>query len=386
MPNFLKKIPAVLVLLTPASQKVRREKMQGILKYTRFHGPWDVELAEEGPSISKLGTFTNWRPDGIITRGDTQTLASLIAHPEKIPTVFIDAEPSRCRRRMSVRQDLRQTSEAVADTYLRQGFEHFAYVGSIPSSYWSETRADAFERRLKQSGYPCAVYKPRSMSSWSSEQKSMAKWLRALPKPCGLFAAFDLRAKQVLNICLAADIRVPDEIAIIGADNDEAICENTVPTLSSVQSDFENGGYMAAELLDQLMRKKAKKPVSLTYGLKQIVLRQSTQRFHASNRQAAAALEFIRINACEGITVNDVAHHLNVSRRLAELRFREACDCSILKEIQNRRLERVCHFLRATNLPISEIGERCGYPTETYLTALFKARFGMTMRQYRQSR
>ena len=386
MSNFLKKIPAVLVMLTPASQKVRREKIQGILKYARLHGPWDVETVEDGPFISKLGTFKNWRPDGIITRGDTPALASFIAHPKKIPTVFIDVEPSRCRHCMSVHHDLLQTSEAVADTYLRQGLEHFAYVGSIPSSYWSEARADAFAHRLKQSGYTCAVYKPRDISNWAAEQKNMADWLRKLPKPCGLFAAFDLRAKQVLDLCRAAGIRVPDEVAIMGTDNDEAVCENTVPTLSSVQSDFEGGGYMAAELLDKLMRKKVRKPVSLTYGLKQIVLRQSTQRFHASNRVAAAALEFIRINSCEGITVNDVARHLNVSRRLAELRFREACGGSILKEIQSRRLERVCHFLRETNLPISEIGERCGYPTETYLTALFKARFGITMRQYRQNR
>jgi len=386
MPKFLNKIPRVLVMLIPASQKVRREKIQGILKYARLHGPWDIEMVEDGPFISKLGAFKNWHPDGIITRGDTDSLASLTAHAKKVPTVFMDTDPSLCRNRMSVHHDLKQTSEAVADTYMGQGLTRFAYVGSVLEAYWSAARAHAFADRLKQNGFDCRVYKSKNTADWNLEQKNLLNWLLSLPKPCGLFAAFDLRAKQVLETCLSANIRVPEEIAIIGVDNDEAICENTVPTLSSVQSDFEGGGYMAAELLDKLMRKKIRKPVSLTYGLKQIVLRQSTRRLQSSNRLAASALEFIRINACEGITVPDVARHLNASRRLVELRFREACGHSLLEEIQNRRLERVCAFLRETNLPIREIGERCGYPTETYLTALFKSRFGTTMRQYRKSR
>lgn len=187
----------------------------------------------------------------------------------------------------------------------------------------------------------------------------------------------------MLDTCLAAKIRVPEEIAVIGADDDETICENTVPSLSSVQSDFEGGAYLAAELLDRLMRRKIRRPVTLTYGFKQIVFRHSSQYVPNMSRRVSGALEFIRLNACEGIAVEDIARHLRVSRSHLEKQFKKALGRSVLDEIQARRLERLCALLRETSLPIGEIGARCGYATETYLKRLFKRRFGMTMRAYR---
>jgi len=167
-------------------------------------------------------------------------------------------------------------------------------------------------------------------------------------------------------------------------DNDETICENTTPTLSSVLPDFERCGYQAAELLDRQMRSEQRSVAHLTYDVKRIVHRLSSQDMKNSNRLAVSAMEFIRLNACAGITVMDVVRHLNVSRRFAELRFREARGRSVLDEIQHHRLERVRALLRETDLPIGAIGERCGYPTETYLKTMFKKRFGMTMREYRK--
>ena len=197
-------------------------------------------------------------------------------------------------------------------------------------------------------------------------------------------AAMDIRGKQVLDACAFAGIRVPEEVSVIGVDNDETICENTTPTLSSVLPDFEGSGYLSAELLDRLMRSESHRVVHLTYDVKRIVHRLSSQDMKNSSRLAVSAMEFIRLNACGGITVMDVARHLKVSRRFAELRFREARDHSILDEIQYQRLERVRALLRETTLPIGAIGERCGYPTETYLKTLFKKRFGITMREYRK--
>ncbi len=385
MSKFLQSIPRVLVMLQPASPKVRSEKLQGILKYARLHGPWDVQVMEDRTFTSELGAFKNWRPDGIITRSDPKTLDALVALARKIPVVFIDSDPEKVQRRMSVHHDLYQDGETVADYYLRQGLVHFAFAGSVQPAYWSSARAAAFIDRLKQSGHACAVYAPQNAKDWGLEQRHMRDWLKTLPKPCGLFVAFDLRAKGVLDTCLAAGIRVPEEIAVISVDNDETICENTLPTLSSVQPDFEGGGYQAAELLDQMMRGKKRKTVCLTYGVRRIVHRQSSQFIPMTNRLAAAAVEFIRLNACEGITVPDVARHLHVSRRFAEIRFKAAVGHSILDEIQTRRLEKLCALLKETTHSIGEIGERCGYDTEAYLKRLFKKTFGMTMRAYRKS-
>ncbi len=389
MSKFLKKVPRVLVMVTPTSQKVLREKAQGILRYARLHGPWDVQLLDDRSFISKLGSFSNWHPDGIITRESPKVLAAHFPGVKKTPTVFFDTDSQSSRCRTRVQHDVSKASEAVADYYMKQKrLRHFAYVASAsePQPFWSLMRGDAFARRLKEGGCDCEIYAPETTKDWGAEQQDMLEWLKSLPKPCGLFAAFDSQAKQVLDTCLSAGIRVPEDVAVIGADNDEMICENTIPTLSSVQSNYADGGFMAAELLDQLMRGKIRKPVTLSYGFNGIIHRQSSQFISEKNWCATAAAEFIRLNACEGITVPDVAQHLHVSRSFAEKTFRKALGHSILEEIQTRRLERLCTLLRETPLSIGEIGERCGYHTESYLKRLFKKKFGMTMREYRRNR
>jgi len=383
MSKFLQKIPRVLVVLSTV-EKACRDKLQGILKYAHLNGPWDVQTLENHPFIAKLGAFKNWYPDGVIYGADDVKVRHLI-RSINAPLIRLDADVSFRSRSSTVCHDSRLIAETVADHFVRLTLRHFGFVGSVPSSTWSQTRAAAFSGRLKAEGFSCHMYKPADAEDWGLEQKHMSEWLQSLPKPCGIMVAVDLRAKQVLDTCLAAGLRVPEEIAVIGVDNDETICENTTPSLSSVLPDFEGCGYLAAELLDRLMRGTQQKPAHLTYGIKRIVQRQSSQYIQHSSRLFASAIEFIRLNACSGITVMDVVQQMNVSRRFAERHFREACGHSILDEIQHTRLERVCALLRETNLPIREIGERCGYQTEIYLKVLFKKRFGVTMRAYRKN-
>ena len=384
MSKFLQQTPRVLAVL-PTVQKACRDKLQGILRYAHLNGPWDVQTLEDHPFIARLGSFKNWQPDGIIYGTPDDALRHLV-HSRRIPVVQLDPLTAISRKQSSVSHDSRLIAETVADHFLHVGLTQFAFVGSVPDFGWSQTRADAFAARLKKVGFPCRIYAPVHAEDWGLEERHMRVWLQALPKPCGLMVAVDLRAKQVLDTCRTANIRVPEEIAVVGVDNDATICENTTPTLSSVLPDFEGGGYLAAELLDRLFRGLQRKPVHLTYGVRCILQRQSSQYLRQSDRLIASAIEFIRLNACAGITVADVVDQMNVSRRYAERHFRAACGHSVLDEIQHHRLERVCALLRETNLPIREIGERCGYDTEIYLKVLFKKRFGVTMRAYRKER
>lgn len=388
MPTYLKAIPRVLVMIAPTSQKVLREKTRGIMRYARLHGPWEIQFLDDTPFVAKLGTLRTWRPDGIITRASPRDLAARVRGAARIPTVYFDAELAPHARCASVHHDVRPEGEAVADAFVRQGLHHFAFVASAfePQPFWSLERGESFAARLRRQGFGCAFYRPKDTRDWGLEQRHLRNWLRALPKPCGLLAAFDPLAKQVLDTCLAAKIPVPQELVVMGVDDDETICENTVPTLSSVQSDFEGGAYQAAELLDALMRRKISSPTTRAYGFTRIVSRQSTHFAPQMSRLVSGALEFIRLNACEGIGIADVASNLRVSRSHIEKQFKKALGRSILDEIQARRLERLCALLRETALPIGEIGARCGYATETYLKRLFKKRFGVTMRAYRKAR
>ena len=379
----MSKIPRVLIVL-PTVEKACRDKLQGVLRYAQRYGPWDIQTLEDHPFIARLGKFKNWHPDGLI-RGSRDLLPANISNMTKVPTVVLDYGSTVPHYDWSVANDVNLISVTVADSFIARGLANFGFVGSVPEFSWSQSRAAAFSTRLEELGHACAFYRPQHAEDWGIEQRYLRKWLATLPKPCGVMVAVDLRAKQVLGACLAEGIRVPQDIAVIGVDNDETICEHTVPTLSSVLPDFEGGGYMAAELLDGLMRGVRSPPTHLIYGVKRLVHRQSSNYVANHNRIAATAMEFIRLHACDGITVTDVSNGLCVSRRLSEIRFREAYGHSIMDEIRIRRLERVCELLRSTSLPISEVGERCGYETETYLKAFFKKKMGVTMREYRKS-
>jgi len=205
-----------------------------------------------------------------------------------------------------------------------------------------------------------------------------------LPKPCAVLAARDGRARQVLETCLFAGLGVPGDIAILGVDNDEILCENSSPTLSSIQPDFEEAGYRAADLLEQLMRRNLRKPQTLLYGVHQIVARESSRSSSAADRRLLRGLEFIRLNAGEPIGVGDVARHMAVSRRMAELLFRKSLEHSILDEVQQTRLTRLKTFLLETSLPIGQISAQCGYQTEMHAKRVFKQQVGITMSQFRK--
>lgn len=367
----------------PTVEKACRDKLQGILRYAHLNGPWDVQTLDNHPFIVQLGSLRNWHPDGVLY-GTRDERFKHVLRSSKFAVVHLDPFSPTASRHSTVNHNSRLIAETVADHFIQLGLTRFGFVGSVPSSEWSQVRAVAFAGRLEQAGHACDIYSPVKPEDWGLEQVHMRKWLEALPKPCGIMVAVDLRAKQVLDTCLAAGIRVPEDVCVVGVDNDETICENTTPTLSSVLPDFEESGYLAAELLDRQMRGLLKAPAHLTYGVKSVVQRKSSMFIPQSGHLLASAIEFIRLNAGAGIKVSDVVKHMNVSRRYAERHFRNVCGHSILDEIQHHRLERVCKLLRETSFPISVIGGRCGYSNEIYLKVLFKKRFGMTMRDYRK--
>jgi len=377
--RFLKTIPRVLVVM-PNVEKACRDKLRGILRYAHLNGPWDVQTFDSHPFNTRLGSLRNWKPDGVIY-GDYRSLPPF-PHPCGVAGVRLDCPLKGTLS--SVNHSSRLIAEASAEHLLQLGLAYFGFVGSVPTFGWSETRAVSFAAYLAQAGYTSQTYVSTHPEDWGLEQPYMRAWLESLPKPCGLMVAMDLRAKQVLDTCLASGIRVPEDICVVSVDNDETICENTTPTLSSVLPDFEEGGYLAAELLDRQMRGLMDKPSHMQYGVKQVVQRRSSLFIPHSGHLLSSALEFIRLNACAGIRVSDVVAHMNVSRRQAERHFRTIRGYSILDEIQRRRLEQVCKLLRETRMAISEIGTRCGYGSEIYLKVLFKKRHGMTMRDYRK--
>ncbi|MDD4871089.1 MAG: DNA-binding transcriptional regulator [Kiritimatiellae bacterium] len=393
MPKIFTQVPRVVVILETCVQP-DRQKLDGLLKYVRFYGPWHLHIIQNRVGEQRLAHFEAWNANGIIVGQSMFDMEKLLART-KVPLVLIDPLPrhlapgSPFSRFSTVRNDAVSVGVMAADYFLKQGFRNFAYVGEVLDRLWSRGRGQGFADRLRKTGFTCRIYPSltrQEINDWSVEQAKLTRWLAALPKPVALFAAMDIRARQVLDTCLINGIKVPDEVAILGVDNDEQLCLGSYPTLSSIECDMGQCGFMAAQLLDEQMRVKRRRKTDLTYGVKKIVVRQSTHAvLPVQDRLIARALEFIQLNACEGIGVKDVVAYLKVSRRLAEIRFRKTCRHSILDEIQNVRLERVKRLMTETDFSIREITDRSGYQTDDHLRRMFKRHFGMTMQEYRRN-
>ncbi len=381
------------MLLLETSNKINRDRIQGILRYERLFGPWRLHIVEGKRFEQPVRDIRALGVTGILS-GTTLTEQLPAVMQTRVPLVFFDAQqPYKQGQKAflkysTVTCDNRAVGRFGAGFLLEQGFVHFAYVDDVWDSLWSKSRAEGFCQRLEETGTHAHIYRVASSKArddWGLDQKALAKWLTALPKPVGILAASDSRGRQILDTCQWADIGVPDEVAVLGIDNDELICSATNPPMSSILRDTEESGYLAAELLDHLIRGKKRKKANLSYGPVRVVERLSTERFQFDDRLIVKAVEFIRINSGIGMKVSDVVIRLGVSRRLAETRFRQATGHSIHEEIQEARLAQVCRLLRETDLPIGKITSQCGFVTESYLGLIFRRYHQMPMREYRRT-
>ena len=301
------------------------------------------------------------------------------------PTVFIDVEPDSLRREdVCVQYDSAGAGRLAAEEFIREGFENFAFLGSFEPRYWSDERQRGFVEAIAAAGGHVSVYcGERTLADVLAIQEGIVEWMRTLPKPCGVFAANDQAAEYVLGTCRHLGLRVPDEIAVIGVDNDETICENTFESLTSVEPDFREGGRLAAELLEQRIR--SAKATSTVFGSTRIVRRQSSHMMKRSDFSVRQVMETIRKEACSGLKAHEALSLMGCSRRTAEMRFRSATGMSPLEAIDGVRYERVVELLKQPHLPLHEIADACSFSSEIMLRRCFKKRTGCSLREWRSA-
>jgi LacI family transcriptional regulator len=229
------------------------------------------------------------------------------------------------------------------------------------------------------------VFRPEvAAGDVAAEARELARWLKELPKPVGIMACYDIRGQQVLDACRGAGLAVPDEVAVIGVDNDTLLCELASPPLSSVIPNAHRAGYEAAALLDKLMEGKRVPATARLIAPLGIAERQSTDVLAVDDRNVARAVQFIREHACEGINVSDVLRVVPLSRRVLEQRFQRLLGCTPREEILHVRLARVKQLLGETELPLYLVAERTGFEHVEYLSVVFKRETGRTPSAWRQ--
>lgn len=380
-------------MLVESARAYGRGLLQGIAHYVRDHAPWSMDYQERELNDPPPSWLARWQGDGIIARVETPAMAQAIKRL-RVPAVdLIYCLPGLDMP--SVRTDEPAVIRMVMEYWQQRGFRQVAYCG-FDGLYYSELRKKLYQQAAAKAGMTCHLYHaPHRLAhalTRRMEQEGMAqaahlgRWLRSLPKPIALLACNDVRAQQVLSVCRSEGISVPDEIAVLGIDNDEVLCDLCDPPLSSVLLNARQIGYEAARLLEGMMRhrKPPAKPIYL--GPVKIITRRSTDVLAIDDPQVAAILRLIRERACEGLKVEELIRSVPVSRTLLERRFTRHVGRSLKQEILRVQIERAKTLLHETDFSISAVAEQCGFKYVEYFNGLFHERVGQTPRRYRQQR
>jgi LacI family transcriptional regulator len=373
-----------VALLIETSNAYGRGLLDGIIAYQREHELWSVYVGEQQRGARPPDWMKNWRGDGIIARIETDAIAAVVRR-SRLPTVDVSAA-RRVPNIPWVETNDREIAQLAARHLIDRGFRKLAYCGE-PLFNWSRWREKRFLAICVEEGCDCDVFEGRTPVeegfSWTRERRRMKAWLEKLPRPVGVMACYDFRGQQLLDVCRELDIAVPEQVAVIGVDNDERLCQLCTPALSSVIPDSRGAGYQAAQLLDRMMRgQKVPADATLLSPLG-IAERLSTDMYAVDDADIAAALRYIREHACEGITVSNVLRVVPLSRRMLEHRFQKVVRRSPHAEIVRIRMERATRLLRETDLPLAAIAERTGFASAIYLSKAFKNYTGKSPRAFR---
>ena len=396
--------PTVLVAIDLAYQN-GRDYYAGILRHLdTARRRWNIHLVRHGLTRDVLTRERMAGIDGVMFDYTASDDVIPLLADQTLPCVALDcARPDlfgeRKRNLAFVDIDSDAIGRRAAEFLSAQGrYATFGAIGYEAACNWSERRIRSFEGKIAAGAGETRTLRIRRADIGNpTTREAVRDWIANLPRPTAVMAVCDELARLLTDIVTAAGVRVPQEIAVLGVDNEWILCTHMRPTLSSIHPDFERSGFLAAECMDRFIRRGAGRAANVSAAprsgtplrrispVKGIVERESTAPSSPAGQMVARAEEFIRDHADENLHVEDVVRHLKVSRRLLFLRFRQITGHTVLDAIRTAQLERVRTLLRTTTLSITEICRLCRFRSENHLKRLFKQAFGQTMSDYRNA-
>jgi LacI family transcriptional regulator len=377
-----------VALIVETSTAYGRAILSGISQYVREYGPWTVYIEQRSLQDPAPPWLERWAGDGIIARASTPQSARKLAKTG-VPTVDLN-DQVRGLGLPQIHSDHAAIARLAADHLIDRGFRHFAYFG-FPIFEWSVRRQEAFTNHVLAAGHQFheglpgrRVHWSHQQASWEDEIEGVAQWVKRLPKPLGIMAGNDIRGIQMLDACRRAGVAVPEEVAVVGVDNEELVCLLAYPPLSSVVPDAYRVGYESAALLDQMMKGHPVTEMLRSIPPISVATRQSSDVTAIANPCLASAMQFIRESACQGIGVDDVLAHLSVSRSVLQRLFRKELGQTILDAITATRMHRVKQLLAETDLSLNDIADRAGFSYVEYLSTSFRHHTGQSPSSYRR--
>ena len=376
-----------ILVLTDFSSGYSRSLLKGIVQYSQtvkgwtfYRMPLYYRMMHGDAEVIKWAK--KWKADAIVAQIsdlDVTLLKSL-----GIP-IIVQNYRDRIEGVCNLTGNYIGTGHMAASYFINQGHKNFAYYG-INEPIWSRERFIGFQEKLAEKGFTSHRYFETSniKESWAQDFERIGKWLKDLPKPIAIFACDDYYALHISETCKIYDIAVPDEIAILGVDNDELMCNISTPPLSSIHIDSEKGGYIAGQVLNELIKKKVSEPFNITIQPLQIIARESTQKYVIKDKYIMKAVEYIEQNYTKPISVSTLLELVPISRRVFEKRFKVNTGLSIYQFIQHYRIEHFAGKLITSDRTIEDLAISCGFYDYKNVSRVFLQHKGVTPSQFRR--
>ena len=370
-----------ILVTMPTINRPERLKLDGILAYAheKVGERWQIVL-DFGALSGSPAPLSAQRADGVIAYVDSDARRREIV-AAGIPSVLIEDALTphrfpRARHIVSLLCDHVAEGRAAADYFLARHFSSFAWLGPEVATDWSRARRDGFAARLNEAGFRC--------SDILGTEEDLPHRLSALPKPCALFASHDFCARQALDAAASAGISVPRDLAVLGVDDDTAICTTVSPALSSLPTNDFRLGYAAGRILNELLRRTAKGGRVIRFAAHRVVARLSTDADALSDRFVADALRHARGHLADRLDAATLARRVGYSRHMLQIRAERALGHTLGEEIRQMRLTAAKELVAETDLPIADIAESCGFTSVSHLALRFRENLGVTPLAWRR--
>ncbi|UED87600.1 XylR family transcriptional regulator [Streptomyces profundus] len=371
-----------VALLVETSNTYARGLLVGVKKYVEAHPGWSMYLAEHSRHETDFSWLEGWQGHGLLARIESVETARFIRRLA-LPTVDLSAG-QLVPELPGVETDDDTIAEWAVQHFEERGLRHFAYCGDERFG-WSLKRGAWFTEHVRRRGLTAREFRMKASAMRAADRERLAGWLTSLPKPVGVLACYDIAGQEVLEACKIADLRVPDSVAVIGVDNDDLIGSLTSPPLSSIEPDTTRTGYLAAELLDLMMRGRSLEPGLRLIEPTRLVARQSSDILAVDDPLVAGALRFIRDHSDQNLSVEVVIRHVGLSRRALDHRFVRLLGRTVHGEIVRVRVGHIAELLSSTDWTLQQIAKRLSFSHPEYMSVVFKKYTGKSPGQFRRA-
>jgi len=374
-----------IAILIETSSAYGRGLLRGVSRFLRDESHWSVDFSPHG--LHEVPEWlATWRGDGILARIESRRIAETVA---RLGVPCIDLRGTLGDLQFPpFGADNRSVANAAFQHFRERGLTNFGFYGAPRDrNRYDDLRSDSFQQAVREGGYGCEVFAHpparRGRMPWHDYATLIAAWIAELPKPIGILACHDEHGRDLLSACRRAQVAVPDDVAVMGVDNDTCICDLCVPQLTSVDLNTEQIGYEAAVVLDHVLEGSITAPEQRYFQVRGVVNRRSTDTLALDDPHVASAVRMIRTQACNGINVKDILDRVPLSQSTMQRRFKATMGHTIKAEIMRVRIALAKHLLVETELPVKKIARKVGFQQSKYFVQTFHRRVGLTPVAYR---